>query len=152
MSAAVPIEGAAGVSTVLSSSSFEETIQRLLSVLADRGLRVFDIIDHQDAAATAGLTLRPTRVVIFGSPTAGTPLMVVHPLIALELPLRILVWQGDDGRVRLSSIDADALASQFGITGASLEPLRAPAALAALAATAEGLGGDPTTSASGQGE
>ena len=79
---------------------FLETMDRLQALIADRGLRLFDIIDHEAAAAAVGLELRPTRVLVFGNPAGGTPLMHEWPALALELPLRIAVWQGDDQRVR----------------------------------------------------
>jgi uncharacterized protein (DUF302 family) len=125
-----------GLVTVNSPMSFEDTSQRLLDVIHERGLQVFDVIDHAAAAAEVDLVLRPTRVVIFGSPAAGTPLMVEHPLLALELPLRILVWQ-DDGRTRLSYLDAATMGEQFEIDQMQSAPLHAPAAIVA-ATVAEG--------------
>jgi uncharacterized protein (DUF302 family) len=121
--------GADGVETRESSLPFETTLERLREVIERRGLRVFDVIDHQAAAVDVGLTLRPTRVIVFGSPNAGTPLMVAYPLLALELPLRILVWEADDGRARVSHLAADALAGQFRIDATMIGPLAAPAAI-----------------------
>ena len=124
-----PTGGAEGVTTSVSPLGFEETLHRLLTVIEQRGLHVFALIDHDGAAAEADLTLRPTRVVIFGSPAAGTPLMAATPLLALELPLRILVWEGRDGRTRLSHLTADALTEQFHVPSELTGPLGAPAAL-----------------------
>ena len=112
--------------------SFEDTVQRLLGVIHDKGLQVFDVIDHAAAAAEVDLVLRPTRVVIFGSPAAGTPLMVKHPLVALELPLRILVWQ-DDGGTRLTYMSEATMASLFQIDPTLSAPLQAPEAIVAAA-------------------
>lgn len=118
-----------GVEIRVSSLQFDETLARLRSVIAERGLRLFDVIDHQAAAAEAGLALRPTRVLVFGSPAAGTPLMVEWPLLALELPLRIVVWQGDDNRTRLGYLTAEPLVAQFQLDPAKVAALGAPAAL-----------------------
>ena len=112
---------------------FEETVARLVAAIEGRGLRLFDVIDHREAARAAGLELRPTRVLIFGSPVAGTPLMDRSPLLALELPLRILVWRGDDERVRVGHLDPAWLVDQFGLDPGQAGPLGAPAALIAAA-------------------
>ena len=80
-----------------SAYSFEETVSRLESGIKDKGMSVFAIIDHAEAAKNAGLTMPPTRVIIFGNPKAGTPLMVKYPALALDLPLRVLVNQDQSG-------------------------------------------------------
>jgi len=120
---------ARGVRTRASPLGFEETLQRILSAIEERGLRLFGVVDHDAAARDVGLALRPTRVVVFGSPAAGTPLMAESPLLALQLPARILVWQGEDGGVRLSYLTAEELAEQFGLDPQKAPPLSAPAAL-----------------------
>jgi uncharacterized protein (DUF302 family) len=120
---------ATGVVTRASGVSFEESVTRLVSTIEGRGLRVFDVIDHAAAAVDAGLSLRPTRVVVFGSPAAGTPLMVDHPVLALELPLRILVWEDDGGQVWLSYLEPQALAEQFGVPAAQAGVLGGPAGI-----------------------
>lgn len=122
--------GPRGLVTVSSPLSFEDTLQRLLGLIHEKGLQVFDVIDHAAAASAIDLVLRPTRVVIFGSPVAGTPLMVKHPLLAFELPLRILVWQGD-GRTRLSYLNGAAIADEFEIDPTRSAPLHAPEAIVA---------------------
>lgn len=76
-----------------SAYSFDETIERLRSAFASKGLRIFAEIDHADAAKTAGLDMPPTKVLVYGNPAAGTPLMQEAPDLALELPLRVLVRQ-----------------------------------------------------------
>jgi uncharacterized protein (DUF302 family) len=118
-----------GVESRVSLLPLEETVSRLVSLIEARGLRLFDVIDHQAAAMEVGLALRPTRVLVFGSPAAGTPLMVDQPLLALELPLRILAWEGTDGRVHLSHLTADALVEQFQLDPAKAAALGGPAAL-----------------------
>jgi uncharacterized protein (DUF302 family) len=82
--------------TKLSPSSVEDTVANLEAALTARGLKLFAVIDHSGEAAKAGLSLRETRVVIFGSPQAGTPVMEAAPMAALDLPLKVLVWA--DGR------------------------------------------------------
>jgi uncharacterized protein (DUF302 family) len=126
-------EEAADVVTRTTAASFDDAVARLIAAIESRGLRVFDVIDHQAAATEAGLSLRPTRVVVFGGPAAGTPLMVAHPLLALELPLRILVWEGDDHQVRLSYLDAQDLGARFGLAAEETGPLAGPARMIDLA-------------------
>jgi uncharacterized protein (DUF302 family) len=107
--------GPEGVRTHISSYGLDATIARLLSTIEAHGLRLFALIDHDAAASEAGLELRPSRLAIFGSPAAGTPLMIESPLLALQLPLRILVWEGDDGRVRLSHLTIEALTAPVAV-------------------------------------
>jgi uncharacterized protein (DUF302 family) len=103
-----------GVVTKPSPRSVAETVARLSALAADKGLRVFAVIDHSGAAEAVGLQLRDTKVVIFGSPLAGTPVMVAAPLAALDLPLKALVWD-DEGQTRVSYTAPAALASRYGL-------------------------------------
>lgn len=80
-----------------SAYSFDETVSRLERGIKEKGMTIFTVIDHAQAAKQAGLTMPPTKVIIFGNPKAGTPLMVKHPTLALDLPLRVLVNQDKDG-------------------------------------------------------
>ena len=80
------------VTTKLSPWSPADTVSRLLAVAAARQMKVFAVVDHSGEARTVGLELRDTKLVIFGSPLAGTPVMVAAPLAALDLPLKVLVW------------------------------------------------------------
>jgi uncharacterized protein (DUF302 family) len=84
---------------VVSPYTVEETVQRLETVFTGKGLKVFAVIDHSGEAEKAGLTMRPTQVVIFGSPKAGTPLMIAAPSLAIDLPLKALVAEDDSGKV-----------------------------------------------------
>jgi uncharacterized protein (DUF302 family) len=104
------------VVTKFSPWSVPDTVARLLAVAAARELKVFAVIDHSGEAANAGLPLRDTKLVIFGSPAAGTPVMAAAPLAALDLPLKVLVWAGDDHRTRLSYVAPGALAGRYGLT------------------------------------
>lgn len=107
-------KSATGITTKTSPSSVEATVSRLLALVEAKGMKVFAVIDHSGEAARVGLALRETRVVIFGSPNAGTPVMQAHPLAALDLPLRILIWD-DNGQTKVSYTTPGALASRYGI-------------------------------------
>ena len=78
------------------------TVKRVESVLRTKNLTVFALIDHSGEAEKAGLTMRPTQLIIFGSPKAGTPLMVASPTLAIDLPLKALAWEDAGGNVWLS--------------------------------------------------
>ena len=80
-----------GVKTQLSRYGFEETVERLESVLKEKGVKLFSVIDHSGEARAAGLEMPATRVLIFGSPKAGTPVILAAPSVALDLPLKVLV-------------------------------------------------------------
>jgi uncharacterized protein (DUF302 family) len=94
--------------------SVADTLTRLLAIIDARGMETFAVIDHSGEAAKVGLTLRETKVVIFGNAQAGTPVMEAAPLSALDLPLKILLWaEGHETHVNYTS--PDALASRYGI-------------------------------------
>jgi len=95
-------DSATGVVTIPSGHSVDQTVDRLKSVLAAKGVTVFALIDHSGEAEKAGLKLRPTKLLIFGNPKAGTPLMLAAPSSALDLPLKILVAEDTSGRVWVS--------------------------------------------------
>ena len=107
-----------------SPRSVGETVARLASVAEAKGLKVFAVIDHSGEAERAGLELRETKLVIFGSPAAGTPVMAAAPLAALDLPLKVLVWD-DRGQTRIAFTSPAALAARYGLT-AELEARLAP--------------------------
>ena len=81
--------------------SVSETLERLEEAVRQKGLQTFAVVDHSGEAKRVGLQMQETKLLIFGSPKAGTPLMVASPLLALDLPLKALVWE-DRGRVRVS--------------------------------------------------
>jgi uncharacterized protein (DUF302 family) len=111
-----------GIATKPSPWTVAETVSRLLAVVAERGMKLFAVIDHSGEASAAGLELRDTKVVIFGSPRGGTPVMVAAPLSALDLPLKVLVWEDDDG-TKLSYLAPGALAERYGISDELAAPL-----------------------------
>ena len=92
----------------------QETVDRLEQVVAAKGLKLFVVIDHSGEAAAHGLSLRDTKVVVFGSPVAGTPVMEAKPLAALDLPLKVLVWD-DGGQTQLSYVPPPELAARYGL-------------------------------------
>jgi uncharacterized protein (DUF302 family) len=102
------------VVTKTTSQSVEDTVARVQAVVTARGMKVFAVIDHSGEAKTAGLELRDSKLVIFGSPKAGTPVMVASPLAALDLPLKVLVW-ADEGQTKLSYTAPRALAARYGL-------------------------------------
>jgi uncharacterized protein (DUF302 family) len=88
-----------GIIDTPSSHSVEETVRRLEEALRAKGVTLFALVDHDGEAKKAGLKMRPARLLIFGSPKAGTPVMLAAPSIAIDLPLKILVWEDAHGRV-----------------------------------------------------
>ena len=98
-----------GIIHLKSPYSVPETIKRLESVLSAKNLTVFARVDHSGEAEKVGLTMRPTQLIIFGSPKAGTPLMVASPTLAIDLPLKALVWEDAEGKVWLSYNSPDYL-------------------------------------------
>lgn len=117
-----------------SRHSVDETVARLESVLASRGLTLFAIVDHSGEAARVGMSMPPTKLVIFGNPKAGTPLMVAAPSIAIDLPLKILVWQDRGGKVFVSYNSPKYLLQRHHLPDDFLPNISAVEALAATAA------------------
>jgi uncharacterized protein (DUF302 family) len=104
-----------GIESRPSPFSVEQTLERLQEAIHSRNLTLFAHIDHSGEARRVGLTMRETHVLIFGSPKGGTPLMIASPLLALDLPLKVLVWQSDDGRVWVSSNSVAYLQDRYAI-------------------------------------
>ncbi len=88
-----------GLIQTRSPRSVPETLQRLRTILESKGLAIFATIDHSGEAAKIGMQMRPTQLLIFGSPKAGTPLMLASPTLAIDLPLKALVWEDAQGEV-----------------------------------------------------
>jgi uncharacterized protein (DUF302 family) len=100
-----------GVVTKVSPRSVADTVSRLTELCAAKGLKVFGVIDQRAAAREVGLDMRETTLVVFGSPAAGTPVMVAVPLSALDLPLKVLIWD-DRGQTNVTYYGPDALAAR----------------------------------------
>jgi len=97
-----------------SHHSVEETVERLQQLLAEKKVTLFAIVDHSGEAAKVGLTMRPTKLLIFGNPQAGTPLMQAMPTAGIDLPLKALVWEDSEGKVRLTYNDPHYLQQRHG--------------------------------------
>lgn len=100
---------------------FAEALGRLCSAIEAKGLTIFARIDHAAGAANAGMELRPTTLVVFGAAKAGTPLMQASQTLAIDLPLKMLVWQEADGKVWIGANDPAWLAARHGISSARPE-------------------------------
>ncbi len=105
-----------GIVSKQSNYSVPETLNRLEAILRTKGVKIFARVDHSGEAEMAGLTLRPTQLLIFGNPKAGTPVMAAAPLSAIDLPLKALAWQDDEGKVWLSYNDPDYLKDRYGLS------------------------------------
>jgi uncharacterized protein (DUF302 family) len=107
----------------------DETLTRIERALTAKGITIFCRVDHSGAAASVGLTLPPTKVLLFGSPAAGTPLMVAAPTLAIDLPLKALVWEGADGRVWVALNEPSYLTRRHGAPEALAANLAAAGAI-----------------------
>jgi len=117
-----------GIRSKVSPRSVPDTVERLRGLLEARHLKVFDVIDQRAEAEAAGLTLRETVLVLFGNPAAGTPVMDAVPLAALDLPMKVLVWD-EAGSTQVSYLPPRALAARHGLSSeqasafAGIDPL-----------------------------
>ena len=112
------------VISLQSRYDFQTTISRLKDAHGARDITVFAEIDQRAAAEHAGTTLRPTRLILFGNPTAGTPVMAADPHTALELPLRAVVWEDDRHAVHLDYQDVTVTLAQYCVAPALVTPLK----------------------------
>lgn len=104
-----------GIVEIPSSHSVDETVDRLKSLLAAKGVTLFALVDHSGEAEKVGLKMPPTKLLIFGSPKAGTPIMLAAPLSAIDLPLKILVRQDGEGKVRIAYNSPEFFKARHGI-------------------------------------
>jgi uncharacterized protein (DUF302 family) len=118
-----------GMIDVPSPYSVTETLSRLESILKEKGLTIFARVDHSGEAAKVGLEMRPTQLVIFGSPKGGTPLMVAAPSVAIDLPLKALVWQDQQGKAWVSYNSPEYLQQRHGIPADLLKNIAGAGAL-----------------------
>ena len=88
-----------GLVDLPSKHSVDETVEQLKGILQSKGVTLFAMIDHSGEAAKAGLKMRPTKLLIFGNPKSGTPVMLAAPSSAIDLPLKILIWEDAQGKV-----------------------------------------------------
>jgi uncharacterized protein (DUF302 family) len=122
-----------GLLQVASPHTVEETVKRLQSILADRGLQVFALVDHSGEAEKVGMKMRPTKLLIFGSPKGGTPLMLAAPSVAIDLPLKALVAEDESGKVWVSYNSPEYLQQRHGIPAELVKNIAGVAALVAKA-------------------
>jgi uncharacterized protein (DUF302 family) len=122
-----------GLVQVASPYSVVETVGRLESVLAERGVQVFALIDHSGEAEKVGMKMRPTKLVIFGNPKSGTPLMVAAPTLAIALPLKALVWEDDGGKVWVTYNSPEYLQQRHGVPEELIKNIAVVGALVAKA-------------------
>ena len=122
---------APGITTVRCRGSMENVFGRVISQIDRIGAQVLAVLDHSGGAAVAGLHMHPTKVIVFGNPHGGTPLMMEHPLLALDLPVKLLLWESASGEVFLSYNEPAALAHRYGLLEDEHGPLHAVEVIAA---------------------
>jgi uncharacterized protein (DUF302 family) len=116
------------ITTKVSPRSVSETVSRFTGILTGKGLKVFDVIDQKAAAEQVGMDMRATTLVLFGNPAAGTPVMVAAPMSALDLPLKVLIWD-DGGQTKVTYYGPAALAARYDLNAdltaklAAIDPL-----------------------------
>lgn len=123
-----------GIVEVASAHSVDETVERLKTILLSKGVALFALVDHSGEAQKVGMKMPPTKLLIFGNPRAGTPLMLASPSVAIDLPLKILVWEDAAGKVWLSYNSPEYLQKRHGFPSDLLHNIAVVAALAQKAA------------------
>jgi uncharacterized protein (DUF302 family) len=123
-----------GIVDKLSHHSVVDTVEKLKGILLSKGVMLFAIVDHSGEAEKVGMKMRPTKLLIFGSPKAGTPLMQAAPSVAIDLPLKILVWEDEQGKVWVSFNSPAYLQQRHGIPPDLIQNIAVVEALAAEAA------------------
>ena len=122
-----------GLLQVASPYTVDETVNRLESVLAERGVQVFAVVDHSGEAEKVGMKMRPTKLVIFGNPKGGTPVMLAAPTLAIDLPLKALVWEDKNGKVWVSYNSPEYLQQRHGVPEDLIKNIAVAGALVAKA-------------------
>jgi uncharacterized protein (DUF302 family) len=122
-----------GLMQVASSQSVDETLKRLESILKERGLQVFALVDHSGEAEKVGMKMRPTKLLIFGSPKGGTPVMQAAPSIAIDLPLKALISEDENGKVWITYNAPEYLQQRHGVPTDLLKNISGVGALVAKA-------------------
>jgi len=114
--------------------SVDETVEKLKGILQSKGVALFATVDHSGEAAKVGMKMPPTKLLIFGSPKAGTPLMLASPSVAIDLPLKILIWEDAQGKAWLSYNSPAYLQERHSIPAELMQNIAIIEALAAKAA------------------
>jgi uncharacterized protein (DUF302 family) len=125
-----------GIVSQRSQHTVGETVERLRKILEARGVMLFALVDHSGEAKKAGLQMPPTKLLIFGNPAAGTPVMLAAPSIAIDLPLKILVWEDAQGAAWLSWNSPEYLQRRHGVPEELVKNIGVAGALAAKAGEA----------------
>ena len=123
-----------GIKSVMSNHSVSETVERLKAILEGKGVKLFALVDHSGEAEKAGMTMPPTKLLIFGNPKAGTPLMLAAPTSAIDLPLKILVAEDAAGHVSVSWNEPAYLQGRHGFADDLLKNVAVAEGLASAAA------------------
>jgi uncharacterized protein (DUF302 family) len=122
-----------GIIDIPSNHSVDQTVERIKAILQAKGVTLFALVDHSGEAEKAGLKMLPTKLLIFGSPKAGTPLMLARPSVAIDLPLKILVWEDGSGKTWTSYNSSAYLQERHGFPRDLLENISVVETLAAKA-------------------
>lgn len=104
-----------GIVSLKSPYAFDDTVQRLLAAFAEKHIKVFATIDQQAEAQAVGLAMPPTTLIVFGNPSAGTPLMIANPEVGLDLPLKVLVCEPERGEVTVFLVAAAAIIARYSL-------------------------------------
>jgi uncharacterized protein (DUF302 family) len=123
-----------GIIDTPSSHSVDETVEKLKGILQAKGVTIFAVVDHSGEAEKVGMKMRPTKLLIFGSPKAGTPVMLAAPSSAIDLPLKILIWEDAQGKVWVSYNSPVYLQERHGLPRELLQNLAAVQTLTAAVA------------------
>jgi uncharacterized protein (DUF302 family) len=123
-----------GIVEIASNHSVDQTVEKLRAILEAKGVSLFALVDHSGEAEKLGMKMRPTKLLIFGSPSAGTPLMLAAPSLALDLPLKVLTREDDNGRVWVSYNSPAYLKERHGLPQELLPNIAVVETLAATAA------------------
>jgi uncharacterized protein (DUF302 family) len=122
-----------GLEHVTSPYTVDETVQRFQSLLRELGIKIFALIDHSGEAEKVGMKMRPTKVIIFGNPKGGTPLMLAAPTLAIDLPLKVLIWEDAQGKVLISYNTPEYLQARHSVPQDLVKNIAVVGALAAKA-------------------
>lgn len=109
------LAGGKGIIDKPSQHSVNQTVEKLKNILQAKGVTLFALVDHSGEAEKVGMKMPPTKLLIFGSPKAGTPLMLAAPSVAIDLPLKILVWEDSQGKVWVSYNSSEYLKDRHGL-------------------------------------
>jgi uncharacterized protein (DUF302 family) len=123
-----------GIIDMPSNHSVDETVEKLKGILQAKGVTLFALVDHSGETEKAGMKMRPTKLLIFGNPKAGTPVMLAAPSSAIDLPLKILIWEDREGKVWVSYNSLTYLQERHGLPKELLQNIAAVETLAAAVA------------------